>query len=371
MHAPREPMVDLFRRKVATTYAQLVRTAGRPDAQAIHDLRVALRRCGEVLQVMDLAGLLSHRKIHRGLRSLRRLRRLAGQIRDWDVLTARVKSPKRATRQGERRRATGSAALEQRRWLEAAARRRQRRLAKLKQLLEAALGDGYFDRLERRLIAPDAAHLGLLLAQALEARLAQNQRKFRQACTRAVEACSPESAHRARIAGKRLRYAWELATESGLWDGRGVIRRLKKLQTITGQLHDTQFALQHAAVQSGLQAADKMVADAGKPPHDETKDPMGSPLPPAGIRDIHLASERGPAPRATTAVPRATAVTTGKVDFILAAASGGTATARKPTMRAAAPTSVDSQPARLQRLLRRAITQLAVARHWRPPQPRG
>ena len=50
----------------------------------------------------------------------------------------------------------------------------------------------------------------------------------------------PNRAHAARVAVKKLRYAVEVASETGVWTPRRVLKDLRKIQGILGDVHDLQ-----------------------------------------------------------------------------------------------------------------------------------
>lgn len=73
---------------------QVERAAARPDADAIHDLRVAIRRFGQSLRVF--APLFQARRRNRVRRRLRKVMDLGAAVRDRDIaleLLARAGAP--------------------------------------------------------------------------------------------------------------------------------------------------------------------------------------------------------------------------------------------------------------------------------------
>jgi CHAD domain-containing protein len=53
--------------------------------------------------------------------------------------------------------------------------------------------------------------------------------------------------HRVRIAAKKLRYALELAADSGTGEAAPLVRALKRVQNTLGRLHDLQVLQHHVA----------------------------------------------------------------------------------------------------------------------------
>jgi len=63
--------------------AYRVQAAAKPDANAVHDLRVAVRRFGQSLTVFE--SLLPGEEVSRVRKRLRKVMKLAGEIRDRDI----------------------------------------------------------------------------------------------------------------------------------------------------------------------------------------------------------------------------------------------------------------------------------------------
>ena len=95
-----------------------------------------------------------------------------------------------------------------------------RRLRSVGEALETAETDGWRETLGSRLLKRSKA-----LAAALEA---------------AGSLYEQERLHRVRIAAKKLRYAMELAAESGVRSAIGPVRAIKRVQDTLGRLHDLQ-----------------------------------------------------------------------------------------------------------------------------------
>ena len=76
-------------------------------------------------------------------------------------------------------------------------------------------------------------------------------RERARAATEAIDYATgvyfPDRAHAARIAIKKLRYAMEIAHETGAGDRNGAIRELKKAQDLLGDLHDREELLNNLA----------------------------------------------------------------------------------------------------------------------------
>jgi CHAD domain-containing protein len=239
--------------------AAVPRLADPADAEALHDLRVALRRLRSVLRAYrpHLASI--GKKLRRAIRDLAAE---TGAGRDsevaleWlnalpgDALTARERAGLRflVTRLGERR---DAAYQELRAAVAEGFGALRARLAPRLERYDAAVRD-------EEIVRFGAATGELVAAHAAE--LEEHLDRVR----------SPEDeteAHEARIAAKRLRYVLE-----PLRDERphvaAIIRRMKALQELLGQLHDTAVlsaelpaALEEAAARRARQAYERALKE--------------------------------------------------------------------------------------------------------------
>jgi CHAD domain-containing protein len=200
------------------------------DAEALHDLRVGLRR------------LRSHLRAHRGPldgalkrkheKRLARLARMTNGARDAEVqlaflaelrpsLGARCAAGLQLLRERlERRRAVDAA-------LPARYRRASRKLAR--RLADPTLREG--------------PPLGAVLAD----RLHEHQRALGRALARVHDAEDQARIHRARIAAKRLRYLLEPLRDDAHADASHAVKSLRRLQEVLGDLHDGHVLAGHVA----------------------------------------------------------------------------------------------------------------------------
>ena len=116
------------------------------------------------------------------------------------------------------------------------------------------LGGVDIDKLKRRLESVGEA---LQRDQAgawrhvLGTRLLKRAKVLAVAIDDAGQLYSPEHLHQVRIASKKLRYALELAADSGVPSASPLVRSLKRTQETLGRLHDLQVLQRHvAAVQA-------------------------------------------------------------------------------------------------------------------------
>ena len=193
-----------------------VRTA--PDADAVHDLRVAIRRCrsvGAVMQEVDPDPAWPE------MRKLgRKLFRQLGELRDTQVLEDWVKKL-----------GTESDAIRLRLMTTLEGQERELRDAALR--VEAKFDQRAWKKQEQRLqrrarlVPPDGAAAECLALERLEA--------AKELHVRAMRTEKPRAWHELRIGVKRFRYTVEslLPTRCELWSD-----DLKRLQDLLGEVHD-------------------------------------------------------------------------------------------------------------------------------------
>jgi len=200
--------------------AQARRTLVSPDPEAIHDLRVSIRRLMASLDLFD-SGLGEHggRKIRK---RVKKLLNLAGAVRDCDVAAKYVE--KVATEAHDS--AQLLAAIQAQRNaaappLLAGLRERldPQSLAKWRAKLRTAPGNGEVEKAAREII----------------------DEMFREFMTRGLRAANPHASgrqlHHFRLAAKSLHYALELpvAPEKPAW-----LAGAKAVQKLVGEIHDCQ-----------------------------------------------------------------------------------------------------------------------------------
>jgi CHAD domain-containing protein len=200
---------------------------------------VASRRLREAVPV--LAGTLKNSKAGKASRKIRRLTQALGGVRELDV-TLHLLDELAASDDFSR------AALQDVR-LHVIQEREQKR-----EVMLSRLGDVDIDKLKRRLASVDEA-VGSdatgAWRQVLGTRLLKRVRMLAVAIDQAGQMYSPERLHQVRIASKKLRYALELAADSGVPGAMPHVRALKRTQETLGRLHDLQVLQGHvAAVQA-------------------------------------------------------------------------------------------------------------------------
>ena len=227
---------DLLEQPVVGTVAALVdrclsqarravRQVGRPGkTEALHDFRVALRRCRGVLRAYrPWLGRAAGKRVRA---ELRRLMRQTNQGRDAEVQVVWLESVRPALRRSER---VGLNHL-----LERLRRRRHAGHA-----AAAAAVRSRFERLDEELrarlerVAPAPQTFGCAFGERLQEYAADTAARLAAIAT----AAGDDELHDARLAVKRLRYLVEPAVVD-LTDGAEEEAALKRLQEVLGELND-------------------------------------------------------------------------------------------------------------------------------------
>jgi CHAD domain-containing protein len=192
--------------------------AGRLDPDAVHDMRVAVRRLRAALK------LLGGRRLRRLDREVKELQDALGRVRDVQVQLAWLAGLRRELGVAHRR--------SLRTWAE-------RQLPGLVERLLPRL-DAWARDLAPRLAAaaPRAGRRGRLGGRRIRRRLRRRLVRVEELAARAFADPRPAPAHALRIAVKQLRYAAEVA-EPGFPDDVGrLLAALAPLQETLGELHD-------------------------------------------------------------------------------------------------------------------------------------
>jgi CHAD domain-containing protein/CYTH domain-containing protein len=222
------------------------------ESEALHDFRVALRRLRSTLRAYA-----EHLEGGVGGKDRRRFKTLAratGDSRDGEVMIGWMEA-----RRGDLSEAEG-AGLD---WLLGRLRARQEKLDHV--LRDEVAHD--FERACTRLgarLAWYATHVtvespaeGPPLGPAVAERVAEHAEALRSALATVRSLDDQERAHEARIHAKRLRYLLEPFADERE-DARALVKQLKKLQDVLGEMHDA-----HGA--GGLLAAERAKAEAKDP----------------------------------------------------------------------------------------------------------
>ena len=228
----RNDLAPLVRRHVQTVLKHLPR-ARRGDVGALHQARVASRRLREALPVMAAA---AGGELHRGLaRDVKRVTRALGAVREMDVALQEFEKD-----------------ADLRRWATVPVDRVRRHLtserARRERAMQAKLAGVSLKRFEQRILGlAKRAETGSPRPweSVLIARLRRRAKWLAEALHATGTMYAPDLIHQVRIAGKKLRYALELAHgAAGAPVGRE-IAALKRLQDLLGRLRDLQILQAH------------------------------------------------------------------------------------------------------------------------------
>lgn len=200
------------------------------DPEHVHQLRVSTRRADAALRIFEN---LIHRKVFQKARkTLRKLRRAAGDARDWDVFLTALKE-RRASRPAEEHPGLdflAGHALHQRQLAQPGLENVGRKVGALDDLTECVLDSLASSGKEKT--------FGELAREVL----ARREKKLRQKAEGAQE--DPDQMHSARIACKRLRYALEIFIDCLPSSARETLYpQVEALQDILGRANDSHLAI--------------------------------------------------------------------------------------------------------------------------------
>jgi CHAD domain-containing protein len=225
--APAGPLLTAELRALdARLESAAARVLAAGDAEAVHDLRVALRRTRTVLEVGR--AVLGRFRADEVRRALRDVQRATGALRDEEVLLELVAS-------------LGVAHPAVAAWLES----RRRRERRLRRELVGRVRAGEVDR-GRRLLD---ALLAFPIKPSRERRLSKLARRAVERARREVERrrhARPddvEALHRLRIAVKRLRYTCDTFAGALPAHLTALAHEAARLQNRLGELHDVDMAI--------------------------------------------------------------------------------------------------------------------------------
>ncbi len=218
---------------LADAAAQSERLAQRDDPDALHDFRVAVRRLRSWL--MAQRAVLGRSAPKRAQKWLGRLAKATNVSRDAEVFLEWLEQEKGTLTARQRVGATWlSQRLGQERdeALTTVVTKVAREFERARELLEERLPE-----YQLRLHVHDGARVATFAGE-MTVLLRSQATLLRRRLELLRTQHDDEAAHRARIAGKRLRYLLE-PIEAHVPDGKGTIARLKRLQDSLGDFHDT------------------------------------------------------------------------------------------------------------------------------------
>jgi CHAD domain-containing protein len=245
-------LVRLLERRTRALNRHLPRAMAGDDT-GVHQARVASRRLREAVPVLT-EGLTGSQR-GKARRKIRRLTRALGSVRELDVTLHLLDEI------GEKPGVPRPALLDVRAHV---IEERERRRAVMHERLAAVNGDKLAKRLEavrQALLEPTPEHNW---RAALASRIAKRARRLERGIAEAGQIYGPEALHQVRIAAKKLRYAVEIASESGAAPASATMRTLKRVQDTLGRLHDLQVLQHHvAAVAAAPRPANRDTPDVG------------------------------------------------------------------------------------------------------------
>jgi len=239
--------------------ADAVEAAGRvhdrEDAEALHDFRVAVRRLRSSLRAWQ--PVLGEALRKKDLKRLRGVGQATNEARDAEVLLAWLASLPSALPESHR------PAVD---WLSSRLADRRHRSRGGAEAPAVETLTRVAEKLARRLAAPPAAATSPTptFAGALAVLVRAQARALRDELGRVSSAEAVAHAHRARIAGKRLRYLLEPLRGTKKVDSDAAVKRLKELQDLLGELHDAHVAAAEVAAARVEAAADVIRRSAGE-----------------------------------------------------------------------------------------------------------
>lgn len=266
----------------ATLVTTAPRVLAKGDEEAIHDLRVAIRRMRTLLKMSRRLFGRWHTDVVRG--AFAEVMRATGELRDEEVLEETLTGA-----------ATGP---DYAAWL----RRRKTRETKLRRAVVARIQRGDLDRarlmLKALLVFPVEPDRNVELARFARKTVERARRKVES--KRDAEIADVTAMHDLRIAYKELRYSIELLSDALPIDARAQLEPATVFQKRLGELHDVDVArevvendktMPDAARQEALTSlaalrtkrANKYLRELDPLGAGRNGIPMGNPLPPEAI----------------------------------------------------------------------------------------
>jgi CHAD domain-containing protein len=212
------------------------------DVEGVHRARIGTRRLREVLPLVLPSGRRQAKaKADDPSRIARRVRdagRHLGRVRELDVIDAML------DRAGQRMASTADVVAAARRTLRE--RQHDERRAMVKAIERLKL-DGVGDVVDKSRSVWTRTPLRLLRGSnwvdLMWARIAARGAEADEAVRRAPGVYLPKRAHNARIAVKKLRYAVEVALDTGVWPAERLLKDLRRIQGTLGDVHDAQVVV--------------------------------------------------------------------------------------------------------------------------------
>jgi CHAD domain-containing protein len=218
------------------------------ETEALHKTRVASRRIREALPIVTAKA--DPERVRKLRRKVRALTRYLGPIRELDVELGMLD-----TRAADEEMSRAAIALVRR----DVAVRRQALRSRLKTDKTVLDFKKLLKKLERVAHAGDAP--GSAQRAALAATLVRRAKVLKKALDLAGPLYVPERIHGIRISAKKLRYALEMALETGHAGAGPLLKVLKREQDRLGRLHDLESLLKHVRAVESLPRVGSLLAE--------------------------------------------------------------------------------------------------------------
>lgn len=223
---------------------QMNSTRKAPDAAAVHDLRVSIRRFHQVLAVFKSS--FPGKETRKIRRRIKKLMLVAGEVRNLDIALKLLSKSRTEEAAGLKSKLEGQRKDSERVLIGALKRRMERKSSmKWRTALEAALAAG--TSADARIAVEQTAHRIL-------PRMAKDYVERGNAA--AESKVSPEKLHAFRIASKKFRYTLELFVPLYGSTLTGWIDSIKAIQTLLGDINDCATVAQMLAGYKGADAAE-------------------------------------------------------------------------------------------------------------------
>jgi CHAD domain-containing protein len=199
------------------------------NVDAVHDARVATRRLRELIPIVSVDDSKRSDTISR----VRRAGRAMGAVRELDVLHSLLDDL-----EGRATFAVQALAAVRGEVRDAQAAARRRMVKELERLKLDAL-ESQLQHHSYRSAFP-IVRIGERWARRLRVRVGERASALGEALRGMTGVYMPNRAHATRVAVKKLRYAAEIAAETGLWRSPDTTRTLRRAQAALGNVHDLQ-----------------------------------------------------------------------------------------------------------------------------------
>ncbi len=219
---------------------------GNPRAEAVHRLRISARRATAAITAFQ--PFVPRRQRRWFKKSLRRIRRAAGEARDLDVLTSRCRAAAAA-------RQSAAAGVARQRLAEMLAKKRPQTRRGLEDEITRVQGCGWKKQTAALLVAVESAAMTETIDSYARRRSRRLVRRFLDHLDDRFR--DDREIHRMRIATKKLRYALEVfAAAAPTAEIAACVRALRRLQSRLGEFTDHVAAAERLKLWSLREADD-------------------------------------------------------------------------------------------------------------------